>query len=44
VAARWTDLVDPTREKVLGVLPIQVDPEVVEALVALVLYRWRRWI
>ena len=32
--ARWIDLVDPTREEVLGVLPVHVDPEVVEALVA----------
>jgi Mg2+ and Co2+ transporter CorA len=34
VAARWTDLVDPTREEVLGALPVHVDPDVVEALVA----------
>jgi magnesium transporter len=33
VSARWLDLVDPTREEVLGTLPIHVDPEVVEALV-----------
>jgi Mg2+ and Co2+ transporter CorA len=32
--ARWIDLVDPTREEVIGVLPVHVDPEVVEALVA----------
>ena len=31
---RWTDLVDPTREEVLAALPVQVDPEVVEALAA----------
>jgi Mg2+ and Co2+ transporter CorA len=34
VAARWLDLVDPTREELLDVLPLQVDPEVVEALAA----------
>jgi magnesium transporter len=34
VSARWLDLVDPTREELLATLPIQVDPEVVEALVA----------
>jgi Mg2+ and Co2+ transporter CorA len=34
VAARWLDLVDPTREELLSVLPLQVDPEVVEALAA----------
>jgi magnesium transporter len=34
VSARWIDLVDPTREEVLGALPVQVDPEVVEAVVA----------
>jgi Mg2+ and Co2+ transporter CorA len=34
VSARWLDLVDPTREEVLATLPIHVDPEVVEALVA----------
>lgn len=32
--ARWLDLVDPTRGEVLGVLPVHVDPEVVEALAA----------
>jgi magnesium transporter len=31
-AARWIDLVDPSREEVLAALPVQVDPEVVEAL------------
>jgi Mg2+ and Co2+ transporter CorA len=34
VSARWLDLVDPTREEVLATLPIHVDPEVVEALIA----------
>jgi magnesium transporter len=34
VSARWLDLVDPSREELLATLPIQVDPEVVEALVA----------
>jgi magnesium transporter len=34
VPVRWTDLVDPTREEVLAALPLQVDPEVVEALAA----------
>jgi len=34
VAARWLDLVDPTREEVLAVLPAHVDPEVVELLAA----------
>lgn len=34
MAVRWTDLVDPTREEVLAALPLQVDPEVVEALAA----------
>ena len=32
MSARWLDLVDPTREELLATLPIQVDPEVVEAL------------
>jgi magnesium transporter len=32
MTARWLDLVDPTREEVLGSLPLHVDPEVVEAL------------
>ena len=34
MGARWLDLVDPTREELLATLPIQVDPEVVETLVA----------
>jgi len=34
VATRWLDLVDPTREELLDVLPVQIDPEVVEALAA----------
>ena len=34
MSARWLDLVDPTREEVLGSLPLHVDPEVVEALAA----------
>jgi magnesium transporter len=34
VAARWLDLVDPTREEVLTALPVQVDPDVVEMLAA----------
>lgn len=34
MATRWLDLVDPTREELLDVLPVQVDPEVVEALAA----------
>jgi magnesium transporter len=34
VGARWTDLVDPTREEVLAALPVHVDPEVVEACAA----------
>ncbi|HEU5489462.1 MAG TPA: CorA family divalent cation transporter [Gaiellaceae bacterium] len=34
MSARWLDLVDPTREEVFATLPIQVDPEVVEALAA----------
>jgi magnesium transporter len=34
VAARWLDLVDPSREELLATLPVQVDPEVVEALAA----------
>jgi magnesium transporter len=32
MAARWLDVVDPTREEVLATLPVQVDPDVVEAL------------
>jgi magnesium transporter len=34
VATRWLDLVDPTREEVLGALPVHVDPDVVEMLAA----------
>lgn len=34
MGARWLDLVDPTREELLANLPVQVDPEVVEALIA----------
>jgi len=34
VSARWLDLVDPTREELLATLPVQVDPDVVEALVS----------
>jgi len=34
VSARWLDLVNPTREELLSSLPVRVDPEVVEALVA----------
>ena len=34
MAARWLDLVDPTREEVLTALPVQVDPDVVEMLAA----------
>jgi Mg2+ and Co2+ transporter CorA len=34
MGARWVDLVDPTREELLDALPVPVDPEVVEALVA----------
>ena len=34
MSARWLDLVDPTREELLGALPGHVDPEVVEALAA----------
>jgi magnesium transporter len=30
VSARWLDLVDPTREELLGALPGHVDPEIVE--------------
>jgi magnesium transporter len=32
VGARWIDLVDPSRDELLGALPVHVDPEVVEAL------------
>jgi magnesium transporter len=34
VTARWLDLIDPTSDEVLAVLPVHVDPEVVEALAA----------
>lgn len=34
VAARWVDLVDPSREEVLNALPLGVDPEVADALAA----------
>ena len=34
MSARWLDLVDPSREELLATLPIQVDPDVVEALVS----------
>jgi magnesium transporter len=34
VDARWTDLVDPTREEILAALPVHVDPDVVEACAA----------
>ena len=34
MAARWLDLVDPTREEVLAALPVQADPDVVEMLAA----------
>ena len=34
MSARWLDLVDPTREELLATLPVQVDPDVVEALAA----------
>jgi magnesium transporter len=34
VAARWQDLVDPTREELRSSLPAQVDPEVLEELAA----------
>ena len=34
MAARWVDLVDPTYDEVLRVLPGHVDPEVVELLTA----------
>jgi Mg2+ and Co2+ transporter CorA len=35
VDARWTDLVDPTREEVLSALPVHVDPDVIETLATL---------
>ena len=31
MAAPWLDLIDPTSDEVLAVLPVHVDPEVVEA-------------
>jgi Mg2+ and Co2+ transporter CorA len=34
VAARWIDLVDPSREELLDALPAHVDPDVVETLAA----------
>ena len=34
MAARWLDLVDPTKDEVLRALPTGVDPEVVEVLLA----------
>jgi magnesium transporter len=34
VAARWVDLVEPTREEVFAALPVQVDPDVIEMLAA----------
>jgi magnesium transporter len=34
VSARWTDLLDPTREELLGALPPGVDPDVVDVLAA----------
>jgi magnesium transporter len=34
VAARWLDLVDPTREQLIGVLPVALDPDAVELLAA----------
>jgi magnesium transporter len=34
MGARWLDLVDPSREQVAAVLPVRVDPDVVETLVA----------
>jgi Mg2+ and Co2+ transporter CorA len=34
MGARWLDLVDPSREEVLASLPVRVDPDVVETLVA----------
>ena len=32
MAARWLDLIDPTREEVLAALPVHVDSEVVDML------------
>lgn len=34
MATTWLDMIDPTREEVLAALPVHVDPEVVEVLVA----------
>ncbi len=34
MAARWLDLVDPSRDELLSSLPTHVDPDVVEALAA----------
>jgi Mg2+ and Co2+ transporter CorA len=34
VTVRWADLVDPTRDELLTTLPVPVDPEVIEALLA----------
>jgi magnesium transporter len=34
VTARWTDLLDPTREELLAALPNDVDPDEVEAMLA----------
>src|SRR5688500_11740441 len=34
MAARWLDLVDPTKDEVLRALPPGVDPDVVEVLLA----------
>ena len=34
MAARWIDLIDPTYDEIMGALPGQVDPEVVELLTA----------
>ena len=34
MSVRWLDLLDPTRDELLENLPIQVDPDVVEALLA----------
>ena len=34
MAARWVDLLDPSRDELLGALPVQVDPEAIEILVA----------
>ena len=34
MSARWTDLLDPTREELAGALPAGVDPDVVDLLAA----------